>query len=65
MHQDTTAFERAAQQAKDDPLGAFISVVDPTDAPSQPISGELTGMPYAVKDNIDTAASQPALTLPR
>ena len=56
MDNRTTAFERALQQAQEDPLDAFISVTEPTTVQSQPTSGELAGVPYAVKDNIDTAA---------
>lgn len=56
MHIETTAFERALQQATKDPLDAFTSVVDPRDVESREMSGELAGIPYAVKDNIDTVA---------
>ena len=66
MQHGTSAFERAVQQAKEDPLDAFTAVVDPTSSQAQHASGPLAGIPYAVKDNIDTAdlptsANTPAL----
>lgn len=66
MHQDTNAFQRALERATEDPLDAFISVTEPASGQPQKIAGELTGLPYAVKDNIDTAtlptsANTPAL----
>ena len=66
MHPNTTVFEKAIQDAKEDPLDAFISVVGPTSAQLQHATGELAGIPYAVKDNIDTVmlpttANTPAL----
>lgn len=42
---------RAARQASDT-HGAFIAVVD---APPETLPGELSGLPFAVKDNIDVA----------
>lgn len=51
-----SSFEDAVQQASKDPLAAFISVVDATDTDSIQSSGALAGIPYAVKDNIDTVA---------
>lgn len=56
MTHEMTAFERALPQAQKDPLAAFISVVEPKDVQHRESSGELAGMPYAVKDNIDTVA---------
>ena len=66
MPQETSAFEHALQRAQEDPLDAFITVVEPADSQPQQTSGELAGIPYAVKDNIDTvdlptSANTPAL----
>lgn len=66
MPQETSAFEHALQRAQEDPLDAFITVVELADSQPQQTSGELAGIPYAVKDNIDTvdlptSANTPAL----
>lgn len=51
-----SSFAGAVEKAKDDPLAAFISIVDPSNASTSQNSGALAGIPYAVKDNIDTVA---------
>lgn len=51
-----TAFEGALERAREDPLGAFISVADRSDTQPNGPPGALEGIPYAVKDNIDTVA---------
>lgn len=48
--------EQALQQAREDRLGAFITTVDEQALTSQNAGGPLAGVPYAVKDNIDTVA---------
>ena len=53
-NKQVNSFESAVQQASKDPLAAFISVVDSTNARPIQGSGALAGIPYAVKDNIDT-----------
>ena len=55
-NKQVNSFESAVQQASKDPLAAFISVVDSTNARPIQGSGALAGIPYAVKDNIDTVA---------
>lgn len=53
----SNAFAQAVQEARLDPLDAFISVVDETEAGAGVAAqGPLAGVPYAVKDNIDTVA---------
>ena len=66
MPQETSAFEHALQRAQEDQLDAFVTVVEPADSQPQQTSGVLAGIPYAVKDNIDTvdlptSANTPAL----
>lgn len=56
MTSPKTAFERAIQQATENPLNAFVSVVDPQSFATADASGEFAGVPFAVKDNIDTVA---------
>lgn len=51
----TTAYQRALELARKDPLGAFISVSEGEAVGAAP-NGSLAGVPYAVKDNIDTVA---------
>lgn len=50
-----SAYLRALELARQDPLAAFTSVVDEQRANPAP-TGPLAGVPYAVKDNIDTVA---------
>lgn len=62
-----TNFDQALRKAQEDPLGAFICVVDAAPESASGRSGEFTGVPFAVKDNIDTVAlpttsNTPALT---
>lgn len=52
----TNIFHKAVHQARQDQLGAFISVVDPSSTNTTEPIGALAGIPYAVKDNIDTVA---------
>lgn len=55
-----TRFQQALQHANEDTLGAFISVVGDDQLAARAVDAErataLAGMPFAVKDNIDTVA---------
>lgn len=50
-----SAYLEALERARQDPLDAFVAVVDVPRESADP-SGPLADIPYAVKDNIDTVA---------